>query len=70
MAVRPSAEKHQRLALVTSAVALQPLTTGAATARFNAINPRTTNRIKMPATDPDRRRTLPRRPGQWLWQRE
>jgi len=70
MAVRPSAEKHQRLSLVASPVALHPLTTGAATSRFNAINPRTLNRIRMPATDPDRRRTLPRRPGQWLWHRE
>jgi len=70
MAVRPSAEKHQRLSLVTSPVALHPLVTGPATLRFNAINPRTINRIKMPATDPDRRRLLPRRPGQWLWHRE
>jgi non-homologous end joining protein Ku len=70
MAVRPSAERPQRLSLVTSSVALHPLVTGAATVRFNAINPRTTNRIRMPATDPDRRRTPPRRPGQCLWQRE
>lgn len=70
MAVRPSWEEHQRLSLVTSQVALYPLTTGAATARSTADRPRTNTGFRSFGAEPDRRRTLPRRPGQWLWQRE
>ena len=70
MAVRPSAEKHHRLALVTSPVALHPLVTGAATTRFKGVNPRPSNRTRTQVIDHDRRRTLQRRPGQWLWHRE
>jgi hypothetical protein len=70
MAVRPSWKEHQRLSLVTSQVALYPLTTGAATARSTADRPKTSSRFRSFGGEPDRRRMLPRRPGQWLWQRE
>lgn len=51
MAVRPSWEGHLRLSLVTCPVALFPATSEAQTVRFNLINPRTNNRIKMKTVD-------------------
>ena len=51
MAVRPSWEGHLRLSLVTCPVALYPATTEAETVRFNLINPKTNNRIKMQTVD-------------------
>jgi DNA end-binding protein Ku len=51
MAVRPSWEGHLRLSLVTCPVSLYPATTEAETVRFNLINPKTNNRIKMQTVD-------------------
>src|SRR5437762_13767874 len=51
MAARPSWEGHLRLSLVTCPVALYPATTEAETVRFNLINPKTNNRIKMQTID-------------------
>src|SRR5712672_2530008 len=51
MAVRPSWEGHLRLSLVTCPVALWPATTEAETVRFNLINPKTNNRIRMQTLD-------------------
>ncbi|MDI1286237.1 MAG: Ku protein [Reyranella sp.] len=51
MAARPSWEGHLRLSLVTCPVALWPATTEAETVRFNLINPKTNNRIKMQTVD-------------------
>ena len=51
MAARPSWEGHLRLSLVTCPVALWPATTEAETVRFNLINPKTNNRIKMKTVD-------------------
>ncbi len=51
MAVRPSWEGHLRLSLVTCPVVLWPATTEAETVRFNLINPKTNNRIKMQTVD-------------------
>jgi DNA end-binding protein Ku len=51
MAARPSWEGHLRLSLVTRPVALYPATTEAETVRFNFINPKTNNRIKMQTVD-------------------
>ena len=51
MAARPSWEGHLRLSLVTCLVALYPATTEAETVRFNLINPKTNNRIKMKTVD-------------------
>jgi len=51
MAARPSWEGHLRLSLVTCPVALYPATTEAETVRFNLINPRTNNRIRMQTVD-------------------
>lgn len=51
MAVRPSWEGHLRLSLVTCPVALYPATSEAETVRFNLINPKTNNRIKMQTVD-------------------
>ena len=51
MAVRPSWEGHLRLSLVTCPVALYPATSEADTVRFNLINPKTNNRIKMKTVD-------------------
>jgi DNA end-binding protein Ku len=51
MASRPSWEGHLRLSLVTCPVALYPATTEAETIRFNLINPKTNNRIKMQTVD-------------------
>lgn len=51
MAARPTWEGHLRLSLVTCPVALWPATTEADTIRFNMINPKTNNRIKMLTVD-------------------
>jgi DNA end-binding protein Ku len=51
MAARPSWEGHLRLSLVTCPVALWPATTEAETVRFNLINPKTNNRIRMQTLD-------------------
>jgi DNA end-binding protein Ku len=51
MAARPSWEGHLRLSLVTCPVALYPATSEAETVRFNLINPKTNNRIKMKSVD-------------------
>src|SRR5688500_6885892 len=51
MAARPSWEGHLRLSLVTCPVALYAATTEAESIRFNLINPRTNNRIKMQTVD-------------------
>jgi len=51
MAVRPSWEDHLRLSLVTCPVALWPATSEAETMRFNLINPKTGNRIRMKTVD-------------------
>lgn len=51
MAARPSWEGHLRLSLVTCPVALWPATTEAETVRFNLINPKTNNRIRMKTID-------------------
>jgi DNA end-binding protein Ku len=51
MVARPSWEGHLRLSLVTCPVALYPATTEAETIRFNLINPKTNNRIKMKTVD-------------------
>jgi DNA end-binding protein Ku len=51
MASRPSWEGHLRLSLVTCPVALWPATSEAETIRFNMINPKTNNRIKMLTVD-------------------
>lgn len=44
-------EGHLRLSLVTCPVALYPATTEAETVRFNLINPKTNNRVKMKTVD-------------------
>ena len=51
MVARPSWEGHLRLSLVKCPVALYPATTEAETIRFNLINPKTNNRIKMKTVD-------------------
>ncbi len=51
MAARPSWEGHLRLSLVTCPVVLWSATTEAETVRFNLINPKTNNRIKMQTVD-------------------
>ena len=51
MAARPSCEGHLRLSFVTCPVALWPATTEAETVRFNLINPKTNNRIRMQTLD-------------------
>lgn len=51
MAARASWEGHLRLSLVTCPVALWPATTEAETVRFNLINPKTNNRIRMKTVD-------------------
>jgi DNA end-binding protein Ku len=53
MAYRPSWEGHLRLSLVTCEVALYTATESAADVRFNLINPKTNNRIRMVPTDPE-----------------
>ena len=51
MAARPSWEGHLRLSLVTCPVSLWPATSEAETIRFNLINPKTNNRIRMQTVD-------------------
>jgi DNA end-binding protein Ku len=51
MAARPSWEGHLRLSLVTCPVALWPATSEAETIRFNLINPKTNNRIRIQTVD-------------------
>ena len=51
MAARPSWEGHLRLSLVTCPVALWPATSEVDTVRFNLINPKTNNRIRMQTLD-------------------
>ncbi|MDO8976249.1 Ku protein [Reyranella sp.] len=51
MAARPSWEGHLRLSLVTCPVSLWSATTTAETLRFNLINPKTNNRIRMKTVD-------------------
>ena len=67
MAVRPSREEHHHQSLVASPVANHQVTLRVAVRVLHASGH---SRNKPTATEPDRRRTLPRRPGQWLWQRE
>jgi len=49
--VRPTWEGHLRLSLVTCPVALYTATESAAEIRFNLINPKTNNRIRMQTVD-------------------
>jgi DNA end-binding protein Ku len=53
MAYRPSWQGHLKLSLVTCPVALFTATNSGGDVRFNLINPKTNNRIKMITTDPD-----------------
>ena len=53
MAARPTWQGHLKLSLVTCPVALYTATSSAENVRFHMINPRTNNRIRMVATDPD-----------------
>lgn len=53
MAARPTWSGHLRLSLVTCPVALYTATSTAGDIRFNLINPKTNNRIKMITTDPE-----------------
>jgi len=66
MAVRPSREEHHLQSLVATPVASHQVTLRVSHLLHTGHRCHT----KPTATDPDRRRTLPRRPGQWLWQRE
>jgi len=53
MAARPTWQGHLRLSLVTCPVALYTATNPGGEVRFNLLHPKTHNRIKMVATDPD-----------------
>jgi DNA end-binding protein Ku len=53
MAYRPIWQGHLRLSLVTCPVALFTATSASGDVHFHLINPKTHNRIKMVATDPD-----------------
>jgi DNA end-binding protein Ku len=53
MAARPTWQGHLRLSLVTCPVALYTATSRSGDVSFNLINPKTNNRIRMIATDPD-----------------
>jgi len=53
MAYRPTWQGHLKLSLVTCPVALYTATNPAGDVHFNLINPKTNNRIRMTATDPD-----------------
>ena len=50
---RPTWRGHLRLSLVTCPVALYTATNAGGDVHFNLINPKTNNRIRMVATDPD-----------------
>ncbi len=53
MAFRPTWQGHLKLSLVTCPVALFTAIDAGGDVHFNLINPKTNNRIKMIATDPD-----------------
>lgn len=53
MAARPTWQGHLRLSLVTCPVTLFTATSKTSDISFNLINPKTNNRIRMIATDPD-----------------
>ncbi len=53
MAFRPTWQGHLKLSLVTCQVALYTATDAGGDVHFNLINPKTNNRIKMIATDPE-----------------
>lgn len=53
MAARPTWQGHLRLSLVTCPVALYTAVSRTSDVSFNLINPKTNNRIRMIATDPD-----------------
>jgi DNA end-binding protein Ku len=53
MAYRPTWQGHLKLSLVTCPVALYNATDAGGDVHFNLINPKTNNRIKMIATDPE-----------------
>jgi DNA end-binding protein Ku len=53
MAYRPTWQGHLKLSLVTCPVALYTATNPSGDVHFNLINPKTNNRIRMIATDPD-----------------
>ncbi|MBC7668129.1 MAG: Ku protein [Gemmatimonadaceae bacterium] len=53
MAARPTWQGHLRLSLVTCPVAMYTATSPGGEVRFNLLHPKTHNRIKMIATDPE-----------------
>ncbi|AQR60407.1 Ku protein [Brevundimonas sp. LM2] len=53
MPSRPTWQGHLKLSLVTCPVALYTATSSTSDVRFHMINPKTNNRIRMVATDPD-----------------
>ncbi|HEX4179521.1 MAG TPA: Ku protein [Caulobacteraceae bacterium] len=53
MSSRPTWQGHLKLSLVSCPVALHAATSSAGDVHFHLINPRTNNRIRMIATDPD-----------------
>ena len=53
MAARPTWQGHLRLSLVTCPVAMYTAVSPGGEVRFNLLHPKTHNRIKMIATDPD-----------------
>jgi DNA end-binding protein Ku len=53
MVHRPTWQGHLKLSLVTCPVALYPATNPGGDVHFHLINPKTNNRIRMVATDPD-----------------
>jgi len=53
MAYRPTWQGHLKLSLVTCPVALYTAVNSGGDVHFNLINPKTNNRIRMVATDPD-----------------
>lgn len=53
MPARPTWQGHLKLSLVTCPVALYTATSRTGDVAFNLINPKTNNRIRMVATDPD-----------------
>jgi DNA end-binding protein Ku len=53
MAPRPVWQGHLKLSLVTCPVALYTATSASGNVRFNLINPKTSNRIRMQTIDPD-----------------
>jgi DNA end-binding protein Ku len=53
MSSRPTWQGHLKLSLVSCPVALYPATSSGGDVHFHLINPKTNNRIRMIATDPD-----------------